>query len=215
MPSGVRHLALANCCMAGIVSVSVSTKKQQNQDTFSCQSPGHPPGQPRFSNGPLTVVEGAPFPQGRALNSCALETDHGMVRLLHCRTKRISGTLPAPSPDALDRVCRVCSGTKFSFFQQVIWQSIVSEHSAGRRGPDGPDGAAEDHARVIADCFKHSTVLPFRFGTTFADDDALRRSVRSNQRHFTANVERLRGKAEMHLKVVVDDTCRRDASSAI
>jgi len=71
--------------------------------------------------------------------------------------------------------------------------------------------AQRDHARVIADCFKHSTVLPFRFGTSFADDDALRRSVRSNQRHFTANVERLRGKAEMHLKVVVDDTCPGNA----
>ena len=67
--------------------------------------------------------------------------------------------------------------------------------------------AARDHARVIADCFKLSTVLPFRFATTFADDDGLRRSVRSNQRHFLANVERLRGKAEMHLKVLVDDTC--------
>ncbi len=67
--------------------------------------------------------------------------------------------------------------------------------------------AAKDHARVVADCFKLSTVLPFRFGTTFQDDDALRRSVRSNQRHFQANVERLRGKAEMHLKVLVDDIC--------
>jgi hypothetical protein len=67
--------------------------------------------------------------------------------------------------------------------------------------------AAKDHARVIADCFKLSTVLPFRFNTTFVDDDGLRRSVRSNQRHFLANVERLRGKAEMHLKVLVDDTC--------
>jgi hypothetical protein len=68
-------------------------------------------------------------------------------------------------------------------------------------------GVAKDHANVIAECFKLSTVLPFRFGTTFADDDSLRRSVRSNQRHFAANVERLRGKAEMHLKVLVDDTC--------
>ncbi len=65
----------------------------------------------------------------------------------------------------------------------------------------------KDHARVVAECFKHSTVLPFLFGTTFTDDDALRRSVRSNQRHFLANVERLRGKAEMHLKVLVDDIC--------
>jgi hypothetical protein len=83
---------------------------------------------------------------------------------------------------------------------------IVSEHSA-EESAKMDQQAQKDHARVIADCFKHSTVLPFRFGTTFEDDDALRRSVRSNQRHFLANVERLRGKAEMHLKVVVDDIC--------
>lgn len=83
---------------------------------------------------------------------------------------------------------------------------IVSEH-----GPDDTSRfdqqASKDHARVISECFGLSTVLPFRFGTTFADDDSLRRSVRSNQKHFLANVERLRGKAEMHLKVLVDDTC--------
>ncbi len=86
---------------------------------------------------------------------------------------------------------------------------IVSEHSPEdqARMEEAGQQTSKDHARVIADCFKHSTVLPFRFGTTFQDDDALRRSVRSNQRHFMANVERLRGKAEMHLKVLVDDTC--------
>ncbi len=83
---------------------------------------------------------------------------------------------------------------------------IVSEHTA-EDAARMDQNSAKDHARVIADCFKLSTVLPFRFGTSFPDDDALRRSVRSNQRHFTANVERLRGKAEMHLKVLVDDTC--------
>ena len=86
---------------------------------------------------------------------------------------------------------------------------IVSEHAAQdtERIQAETQQAAKDHARVISDCFKLSTVLPFRFSTTFPDDDALRRSVRSNQRHFLANVERLRGKAEMHLKVLVDDTC--------
>src|ERR1700712_3411164 len=83
---------------------------------------------------------------------------------------------------------------------------IVSEHSPDEAALMDQQ-AARDHARVIADCFKLSTVLPFRYNTTFADDDSLRRSVRSNQRHFLANVERLRGKAEMHLKVLVDDTC--------
>jgi Gas vesicle synthesis protein GvpL/GvpF len=86
---------------------------------------------------------------------------------------------------------------------------IVSEHSPEdtERILHPDQQSCKDHARVISECFKHSTVLPFRFGTTFHDDDTLRRSVRSNQRHFMANVERLRGKAEMHLKVLVDDTC--------
>lgn len=82
---------------------------------------------------------------------------------------------------------------------------IVSEHSSSE---NLNQKAAMDHARVIADCFKMSTVLPFRFGTVFADDDALRRSIRSNQRQFVTNIDRLRGKAEMHLKVMLDDCCR-------
>jgi len=84
---------------------------------------------------------------------------------------------------------------------------IVSEHN-----PDETvnQKCAVDHARVIADCFKMSTVLPFRFGTVFSDDEALRRSIRSNQRQFLNNIDRLRGKAEMHLKVMVDDCCREE-----
>ncbi|MGC2636046.1 MAG: GvpL/GvpF family gas vesicle protein [Acidobacteriaceae bacterium] len=82
---------------------------------------------------------------------------------------------------------------------------IVSEHSSSE---SLNQQAGMEHARVIADCFKTSTVLPFRFGTVFADDEALRRSIRSNQRQFLTNIERLRGKAEMHLKVMLDDCCR-------
>jgi hypothetical protein len=83
---------------------------------------------------------------------------------------------------------------------------IVSEHSP-EEDAKLDQQSQKDHARVIASCFKHSTVLPFRFNTVFEDDDSLRRSVRSNHRHFVGNLERLRGKAEMHLKVLVDDTC--------
>jgi len=67
-----------------------------------------------------------------------------------------------------------------------------------------------DHARVIADCFQHSTVLPFRFGTIFRDDETLRKSIRSNQRQFLSNIDKLRGKTEMHLKIFVDDCCTRE-----
>jgi hypothetical protein len=82
---------------------------------------------------------------------------------------------------------------------------IVSEYSTE---DNLNDRAAVEHARVIADCFKSSTVLPFRFGTVFSDDESLRRSVRSNQRQFLTNIDRLRGKAEMHLKVLLDDCCQ-------
>lgn len=93
-------------------------------------------------------------------------------------------------------------GNQIFLYPASDFAVVVSEHNS----QDNLDQkSAKDHARVIADCFQHSTVLPFRFGTIFSDDEALRRSVRSNQRQFSANVERLRGKAEMHLKVVLDD----------
>ncbi len=64
-----------------------------------------------------------------------------------------------------------------------------------------------EHARVIADCFKHTTVLPFRFGTVFESDESLRKSIRSNQRQFLGNLEKLHGKTEMHIKIQVEDCC--------
>lgn len=93
-------------------------------------------------------------------------------------------------------------GNQIFLYPASDFAVIVSEHN-----PEDnlEQRSAVDHARVIANCFEHSTVLPFRFGTVFSDDEALRRSVRTNQRQFSANVERLRGKAEMHLKVVFED----------
>lgn len=70
--------------------------------------------------------------------------------------------------------------------------------------------AVLEHARVISECFRNTTVLPFKFGTVFDSDDALRRAVRANRKAFTESVARLKGKAEMHLKVVVRDQCARD-----
>jgi len=75
--------------------------------------------------------------------------------------------------------------------------------------------SALDHARVIGECFKVGTVLPFKFGTVFDSDEALRRAVRSNRRHFAASVEQLRGKSEMHLKLVVRDGSLREAVSQV
>ena len=99
------------------------------------------------------------------------------------------------------------SGNQVFLYPASDLAVIVSEHNPQ---DSLTQKAGVDHARVIADCFQHSTVLPFRFGTIFNDDDALRRSIRSNQRQFVTNIDKLRGKAEMHLKISVED-CGRDA----
>jgi len=65
--------------------------------------------------------------------------------------------------------------------------------------------AGVDHARVIAECFQRSTVLPLRFGTVFTDDKSLRESIHSNEKQFQTNIDKLRGKSEMHLKIFLDD----------
>ena len=86
---------------------------------------------------------------------------------------------------------------------------IVSEIDAKLTPLD--QKAALDHARVISGCFRNVTVLPFRFGTIFETEDALRHAVRVNRRAFGASVDRLRGKSEMHIKLVVRDGSLREA----
>jgi hypothetical protein len=68
-----------------------------------------------------------------------------------------------------------------------------------------------EHAHVVSVCFRNGTVLPFRFGTIFDTDEGLRQAVRANRRAFGQSVARLRGKSEMHLKLLVKDGTLRDA----
>ncbi|HUA99549.1 MAG TPA: GvpL/GvpF family gas vesicle protein [Terracidiphilus sp.] len=110
-------------------------------------------------------------------------------------------------PVPLESVLGV-SGNQVFLYPASDLAVIVSEHNP-QEALSQKSGV--DHARVIADCFQHSTVLPFRFGTVFNDDESLRRSIRSNQRQFLLNIEKLRGKTEMHLKVFVDDCAGREA----
>lgn len=98
------------------------------------------------------------------------------------------------------------SGNQVFLYPASDLAVIVSEHNPNEALNQK---AGVDHARVIADCFQHSTVLPFRFGTVFSDDESLRKSIRSNQRQFLGNIDKLRGKAEMHLNIFVEDCpCR-------
>jgi hypothetical protein len=111
-------------------------------------------------------------------------------------------------PVPLETVVGV-SGNQVFLYPASDLAVIVSEHNPSE---NLNQKSGIDHARVIADCFQHSTVLPFRFGTVFNDDEALRKSIRSNQRQFLSNIEKLRGKTEMHLKIFVDDCCAKEIS---
>lgn len=89
---------------------------------------------------------------------------------------------------------------------------IVSEYvPAGELGQK----ALLQHAHVVGDCFKRTTVLPFRFGTVFDTDDSLRRAVRLNRKAFLESVIKLKGKAEMHLKLLIKDGSLRQALQEI
>src|ERR1700690_2769731 len=104
------------------------------------------------------------------------------------------------------------SGNQVFLYPASDLAIIVSEHNPAETLNQK---SGVDHARVIADCFQHSTVLPFRFGTVFNDDESLRKSIRSNQRQFQGNIDKLRGKTEMHLKIVVDDCCGKEFEKQI
>jgi hypothetical protein len=89
---------------------------------------------------------------------------------------------------------------------------VVSEYVRDRKLDQQ---AILEHAHVVSECFRSSTVLPFRFGTVFETDEALRRAVRANRKAFVATVTRLRGKAEMHLKLFVRDGLAREALAEV
>ena len=66
---------------------------------------------------------------------------------------------------------------------------VVSEYDRATHKVD--EKTVLEHARVVSVCFRNGTVLPFRFGTIFDSDDALRQAVRSNRRAFGVSVEKL------------------------
>ncbi len=111
-----------------------------------------------------------------------------------------NGTRPR-RPFILENLKGVSDATVFTY-PSGEFAVIVSEYSAAK--PLNQESIV-DHARVISECFRTMTVLPFRFGTIFESDEALRRAVRTNRRAFLESLQRLRGKAEMHFKILLKD----------
>jgi hypothetical protein len=101
------------------------------------------------------------------------------------------------------------NGTPVLSYPSGDFAVIVSEYE--RNDVNMEEKHVLEHARVVSVCFRTGTVLPFRFGTIFDTDEALRQAVRANRRAFGVSVAKLRGKAEMHLKLLVKDGSLRNA----
>jgi len=136
-----------------------------------------------------------------------------MAWYAYCLTEQqsINGTR-ARRPFLLEGIQGVNTALVFGY-PSGEFAVVVSEFDRASQSLD--DKAVLSHARVVSSCFRHGTVLPFRFGTIFDSDEALRQAVRTNRRAFGRSVARLRGKSEMHLKLVVRDGSLRDALTDI
>lgn len=137
-----------------------------------------------------------------------------MAWYAYCLTEHqsLSNGTRARRPFLMDGVQGV-NGAAVLSYPSGDFAVIVSEYE--RTGEKLEEKAILEHARVVSICFRSGTVLPFRFGTIFDNDDALRQAVRANRRAFGESVVRLRGKAEMHLKVIFRDGSLRDAMTDV
>jgi len=137
-----------------------------------------------------------------------------MAWYAYCLTEH--QTLPngvrARRPYLLDGVQGV-NGAPVMSYPSGEFAVIVSEYDRTTSKLD--EKSVLEHARVVSQSFRTATVLPFRFGTIFDTEDAIRQAVRANRRTFCESVARLRGKAEMRIKLVVRDGSLREAMEEI
>ena len=126
-----------------------------------------------------------------------------MAWYAYCITEQqaFQGTSRARRPFVIPGISGI-GGAKVLGYPSGEFAVIVSEYT---RNGALDQKAILEHARVVSECFRNTTVLPFRFGTVFDKDDDLRKAVRANRKAFTASVSKLKGKAEMHLKLLVKD----------
>lgn len=137
-----------------------------------------------------------------------------MAWYAYCLTEQhnLNNGVRTRRPSLLDGVQGVNAAPVFSY-PSGEFSVIVSEYDRATAKMDEKN--VLEHARVVSVCFRASTVLPFRFGTIFDSDDALRQAVRANRRAFGVSVAKLRGKSEMHIKLIVRDGSLREAMTEI
>ncbi len=127
-----------------------------------------------------------------------------MAWYAYCLTElqALSNGIRTRRPFLLDGIQGV-NGAPVLSYPSGEFAVVVSEYDRTLEAGRLDEKFVLEHARVVSVCFRSGTVLPFRFGTIFDSDEALRQAVRANRRTLGLSVARLRGKAEMHLKVLV------------
>ena len=132
----------------------------------------------------------------------------------YCLTEHptLANGVRARRPFLLDGIQGVNSAPVMSY-PSGEFAVIVSEYDRATSKLD--EKSVLEHARVVSRSFRTATVLPFRFGTIFDTEDAIRQAVRSNRRTFCESVARLRGKSEMRIKLMVRDGSLRDLEEIV
>ena len=133
----------------------------------------------------------------------------------YCLTEHqtLANGVRARRPFVLDGIQGVNSAPVMSY-PSGEFAVIVSEYDRATSKLD--EKSVLEHARVVSQSFRTATVLPFRFGTIFDTEDAIRQAVRSIHHCVSAKAcARLRGKSEMRIKLTVRDGSLRGSMEEI
>jgi hypothetical protein len=84
--------------------------------------------------------------------------------------------------------------------RHVHWIGRGSLAAATARNGDAAFGPL-DHARLLAAIFPHIDILPVRFATVLPDEEAVRQFLDCHRDAFSGHLDRLRGTAEMALRI--------------
>lgn len=131
-----------------------------------------------------------------------------MAWYAYCLVEQSSyNSVRARKPYPVDNLKGI-GGAQVFAFPSGDFAVMISEYlqSSGDQHP------IAEHAAVVGECFRHCTALPFRFPTVFHSEDGIRQAVRANRRVLMQSVEELRGKAEMRLKIQVQEAGRSDVA---
>lgn len=69
------------------------------------------------------------------------------------------------------------------------------------------------HERTVGALMSHDAVLPMRFGTVLADEAALVEALGRRRHELAANLDRVRGRVELGVRVLADAGERPDAAT--